>query len=103
MLKNNLLVYGKGLNLLTFMNKDALQIQPYKVDAVLIFPPWGGPNIFEYSYRDFDEIMNPKLSDILNHFKKFSQNIVLQMPKNTNLQNLIKVINLCFFPPIIKV
>jgi hypothetical protein len=36
--------------------------------------------------------MNPKLSDILNHAKKFSQNIMLQMPKNTNIENLLKVV-----------
>lgn len=45
MLKNNLSVYGKGLNLLTIQNKDAFQLKPYEVDAVLICPPWGGINI----------------------------------------------------------
>jgi tRNA G10 N-methylase Trm11 len=45
MLKNNLKVYGKGLNLVGFMNRDAMEVQPFHVDAVLIFPPWGGPII----------------------------------------------------------
>lgn len=103
MLKNNLRVYGKGLNLLKILNKDALQIKPYPVDAVLICPPWGGMDITEYSHRDLDEIMNPKLSDILNHFKKFSKNMVIQMPKNTNLANLLKIINMCFLTPIVKI
>jgi tRNA G10 N-methylase Trm11 len=104
MLKNNLGVYGKGFNLVNFMNKDALDIQPYAVDAVLIFPPWGGPSrTEEYSYRDIDEIMVPKLSEILNHFKKFSKNMVLQMPKNTNIKNILKIINLCYINPIIKI
>lgn len=54
MLKNNLQVYGKGLNLLSIHNKDALKIKPYQVDAVVICPPWGGVNISEYSFRDLD-------------------------------------------------
>lgn len=103
MLKNNLSVYSKGLNLLTIHNKDALKLKPYEVDAVLICPPWGGVNISEYAHRDLDEIMQPKLSHILNHFKKFSKNIMLQMPKNTNLSNLLKIINMCFITPIVKI
>lgn len=47
--------------------------------------------------------MNPKLSDILMHAKKFSKNILLQMPKNTNIENLIRVVNLCFIAPLIKI
>ncbi len=47
--------------------------------------------------------MVPKLSDILNHCKKFSKNILLQLPKNTNLKNLLKIINLCFLSPIVKI
>ena len=47
--------------------------------------------------------MKPALSDILNHCKKFSKNIVLQMPKNTNLKSLLKIINKCFLNPVFKV
>ena len=47
--------------------------------------------------------MTPRLSDVLTHCKKFSKNLVLQMPKNTNLTNLLKIINLCFLNPIIKI
>lgn len=47
--------------------------------------------------------MVPKLSDILNHFKKFSKNMILQMPKNTNLRNLLNVINMCNLSPLLKI
>ena len=47
--------------------------------------------------------MNPKLSDILLHSKQFSNNIILQMPKNTNIDNLIKVINMCYITPLIRI
>jgi len=39
--------------------------------------------------------MAPKLTDILKHAKKFSPNIMLQMPKNTNIYNLLKITNRC--------
>ena len=103
MLKNNLGVYGKGLNQLKILNKDVFAIQPFDMDCVIICPPWGGMNSEEYASRDLDEIMVPKLSDIINHCKKFSSNMILQMPKNTNLKNLIKVINLCNLCPLIRV
>lgn len=45
MLKNNLSVYGKGLNLLTIQNKDYAKIKPFQVDAMIVCPPWGGIEI----------------------------------------------------------
>ena len=85
MFKNNFKVYEKNQNSFKFFCSDFLKIQPFETDALIICPPWGGIDLSEYSHKDLDEIMNPKLSDILNHAKKFSQNIMLQMPKNTNI------------------
>lgn len=45
MLKNNLSVYSKGLNLLTVHNKDYAEIKAFPVDVVLICPPWGGMDV----------------------------------------------------------
>jgi hypothetical protein len=39
---------------------------------MIICPPWGGIDCEHYSNKDLDEIMNPKLTDILLHAKKFS-------------------------------
>lgn len=36
--------------------------------------------------------MSPKLSHILLHAIKFSSNMILQLPKNTNLENLFNII-----------
>jgi len=47
--------------------------------------------------------MFPKLSDILNHGLKFSRNIMLQMPKNTNIENLLKVFIECGISPIFTI
>lgn len=37
--------------------------------------------------------MSPKLSDILIHAQKFAKEILLQMPKQTNIGNLIRIIH----------
>lgn len=76
---------------MNYFNADFLNIEPFETDALIICPPWGGIDLSEYSYRDLDEIMNPKLSDIVNHALKFSKNVMLQLPKNTNIENLLKV------------
>lgn len=89
--------------MLKVCNADYAKIQPFEVDVVVICPPWGGSDISLYQYQDLDELMVPRLSDVLNHCKKFSRNLVIQMPKNTNLTNLLKIINLCFLNPIIKI
>ena len=39
--------------------------------------------------------MVPKLSSILEHALRFSKNIILQMPKTTNINNLINIILKC--------
>ena len=93
MLRQNMKVYNKNQNCLTSINKDFLQIQPFRTDAMIICPPWGGIDCEHYANKDLDEIMNPKLTDILLHAQKFSPQIMLQMPKQTNLGNLIRCIH----------
>jgi len=85
MLKNNLKVYNKKPQSLSYFCEDFLQIEPFQTDTVIMCPPWGGIELSQYSYRDLDELMFPKLSEILIHGLKFSKNIVLQMPRNTNI------------------
>jgi tRNA G10 N-methylase Trm11 len=93
MLKHNLKVYGKSPNRVTCLNQDFLNVEPFQTDALIICPPWGGVDTEEYATRNLDEIMTPKLTDILVHAGKFSSNIMLQMPKQTNIQNLIRTIH----------
>lgn len=47
--------------------------------------------------------MHPKLSDIILHARRFSENMILQMPKNTNIINLSKVINDSYGPAIFSI
>jgi hypothetical protein len=93
MLKHNLKIYGKNPNRLTCLNEDFLNVEPFQTDALIICPPWGGIDTEQYATHNLDELMTPKLTDILVHASKFSSNIMLQMPKQTNLQNLIRTIH----------
>ena len=95
MLKENLKVYGKKSEKITFKNFDFLKLAPFKTDAIILCPPWGGVSIKEYTRKDPDTLMKPKLSEILEHALKFSKNIILQMPKTTNINNLINVVLRC--------
>lgn len=103
MLVHNLEVYGKSRNNLKLKNRDVFDLKPFKVDAVIACPPWGGLSLEKYSYEDLDTIMKPELSKILLHCSKFSENIILQMPKNTNIPNLVKIVNLCNIKPIMRI
>lgn len=47
--------------------------------------------------------MKPKLTDILVHAKKFSGNILLQMPKQTNLGHLIRIFKKLDLAPVFTV
>ncbi len=91
MLEHNMKIYNKSLHHLKFINKDFLAIEPFQTDALIICPPWGGINTQEYATEDPDTLMKPKLTDILLHAKKFSSEIMLQMPKQTSIGHLIRI------------
>ena len=103
MLQHNMKVYQKSLNRLKFINSDFLLVEPFATDAILICPPWGGVNTDSYATTDPDELMKPKLTDILLHAKNFSTEIMLQMPKQTNLGHLITIFSKVGLYPVFTV
>jgi tRNA G10 N-methylase Trm11 len=42
MLKHNLKVYQRSPPSLKFINMDFLQVEPFRTDALILCPPWGG-------------------------------------------------------------
>ena len=103
MLRHNLSVYEKNPSRLKFINEDFLKIEPFQTDALIICPPWGGIQTEDYAGGDLDSLMTPKLSDILLHAKKFAGEILLQMPKQTNIGNLIRIFQQVGMQPIFTV
>jgi hypothetical protein len=96
-------VYSKSLHRLKFINSDFLLVEPFATDALIICPPWGGIDTHDYATHDPDDIMKPKLSDILIHAMKFSSEILLQMPKQTNIGKLIRVFHKVGLCPIFTI
>lgn len=47
--------------------------------------------------------MNPPLSHILAHAATFSRNMILQMPKNTNIGNLLRAIAAAGIAPVAQI
>ena len=72
MLRQNLKIYKKPIKSLKYFSMDFLEMEPFETDLVILCPPWGGIDTNEYSSSDLDEIMIPKLSEILIHARKFS-------------------------------
>lgn len=60
-------------------------MEPFSTDAIILCPPWGGTNITDYKTKDLDDLISPKLSLILEHAVKFTNNIILQLPKTTQV------------------
>lgn len=102
-MKHNMKVYKKSLNRLKFINSDFLKVEPFATDALIICPPWGGIDTHEYATADPDDIMKPKLTDILVHAQKFTSDIMLQMPKQTNIGKLIRIFNRVGLSPIFTI
>jgi hypothetical protein len=103
MLKHNMKVYEKSLSKLKFINQDFLEVQPFETDALIICPPWGGIHTEDYATADPDDLMKPKLTDILLHAKKFTTDIMLQLPKQTNIGRLIRIFRRVGLAPIFTV
>ncbi|KAH3902342.1 related to Trimethylguanosine synthase [Saccharomycodes ludwigii] len=64
------------------------------VGCVFSSPPWGGPEYLLSEYYDLEKNLNGfggGLTNILMSFKKFSKNIVLFLPKNSNLVQLSEI------------
>jgi hypothetical protein len=93
MLCNNMQVYGKNPDSLTLYNEDFLEMKPFATDVVIICPPWGGIDTNHYALEDLDDIMEPQLTAILTHALRFSHQMILQMPKQANIANLISVVH----------
>ena len=51
-------------------------------------PPWGGPGYEMLSKYTLDHL-SPKIEDLLRKSLEFTSNLILFLPKNTSIQNII--------------
>ncbi len=85
---HNAKVYGLTTEFKVVLNDFLLLPESRKFDAVFLSPPWGGTGyqqLSEYSldniYPDFDQLLSKALA--------FSSNLILFLPKNTSIHDLI--------------
>ncbi|CAK69896.1 unnamed protein product (macronuclear) [Paramecium tetraurelia] len=84
---NNLQVYE---SIATVIQMNFLEYTHTNQDFILIMcPPWGGLN---YSHQPYDlNSMKPSLEDLLTKGLQMTNKIVLQLPKNIDIQQLVSI------------
>jgi 23S rRNA G2445 N2-methylase RlmL len=69
--------------------------RPNKIDVVFMSPPWGGTGynlLQEYTL----DLVYPDFSDLMKKSLQFSKNIILFLPRNTSINDLIeKLVPFC--------
>jgi RNA cap guanine-N2 methyltransferase len=83
------------------LNKDFLKLEQSdfkipggseekkEVDAIFLSPPWGGTGYYLLKEYSLDHIF-PDFSEIIAKSLEFSRNLMLFLPKNTSINELIE-------------
>lgn len=80
------------------LNKDYLEstsadFDNSHIDAVFLSPPWGGPGYLKMEKYSFD-YMTPNFNDILTKSLEFSKNLILYIPRNTDVSEICSVLSI---------
>lgn len=73
------------INILT---NDFLDLKAVKVDLVFVAPPWGGPDYINRPDYSLHEGVTPNITLILEKAFEISDNIVMLLPRNIQLEEL---------------
>mmetsp|Transcript_12925 Transcript_12925/g.14832 ORF Transcript_12925/g.14832 Transcript_12925/m.14832 type:complete len:247 (+) Transcript_12925:436-1176(+) len=95
-LHNNCGIYGVNnysVVLRDYLESSASDFEEKRIDVVFLSPPWGGVGYtqmekykLEYVYPNFNEILTKSL--------EFSKNLVLFLPRNTDVTELCSVLSI---------
>lgn len=70
-------------------HKAVRKFRKLKVDCIFGSPPWGGPEYINNETYDLENSLIPcGIHELLASFKKVSDNIILFLPKNSDLDQL---------------
>ncbi|AMD21136.1 HEL145Cp [Eremothecium sinecaudum] len=68
------------------------RFQDVKIDCIFASPPWGGPEYLKQEKFDLEKSLIPvPLSDALASFFKLCSNVVMFLPKNSDLAQLSEI------------
>lgn len=69
-----------------------------KADTIFLSPPWGGmdyKNCADYSLKQW---ITPNIYDIIRTSRSLAKNLILYLPRNSNLVELFEIISEIFKP-----
>jgi hypothetical protein len=75
-----------------YLETTAEDFDNKKINAVFLSPPWGGVGYGQMEKYKFD-YMHPHINDILSKSLEFSRNLILYIPRNTDVQEICTVLS----------
>ena len=93
MTKNNTKIYDCPNNI-EYHAEDFLKLNlnGEKIDYVFLSPPWGGPEYKNDGVYSLKKWITPDIDKIIQKSFKMSKNIILYLPRNTDLKELANII-----------
>ena len=93
MTKNNTKIYDCPNNI-EYHVEDFLKLnlKGEKIDYVFLSPPWGGPEYKNDGVYSLKKWITPDIDKIIQKSFKMSKNIILYLPRNTDLKELANII-----------
>ena len=93
MAKNNAKVYNCPENIIYYAEDFLkLNLNREKIDYVFLSPPWGGPEYKNDNVYSLKKWITPDIDKIIENSFKISKNIIIYLPRNTDLEELANII-----------
>jgi hypothetical protein len=64
-----------------------------KADLVFLSPPWGGVEYKSTATYPLKDWIEPNIYDIIKISKQISSNLIFYLPRNTDIQELLSILN----------
>lgn len=91
--------YGSWSRMFAKRNKSWLSKEV--IDCIFASPPWGGPQYLKSDLYDLETMLIPMgVTSLLETFKQLSSNIIIFLPKNSNLSQLSQATSRVFGPDV---
>lgn len=80
-----------------FIRKNYSWMQKEKIDCIFASPPWGGPEYLKSKVYDLENMLIPMgITPLLQSFKQLTHNIILFLPRNSDLKQISQATNTVF-------
>lgn len=94
--QNNCKIYGINnykILLKDYLESKSVDFDNNKISAVFLSPPWGGVGYTQMEKYTF-EYMHPNFNDTLSKSLEFSKNLILYIPRNTDVSEICSVLSI---------